>query len=114
MTISSPTHMEFFVPFSTNAQQAERICERIEKRLNGMGFSPLKERMYQVVFYRDSLLVTDTVGQICPLSGEIVMAIFKNDLGYLICSYSRGVTGGDPLLAKYSTVQSVTAFDESS
>ncbi|GAB4054351.1 hypothetical protein [Spirosoma litoris] len=104
--------MKFFVPFSTNTEQAERICQRVEKRLIGMGFSPLKNRMYQVVFYRDELLVTDTVGHPCPLTGEIVIAIFKNDLGYLICSYSRGVTAGDPILAKYSTVQSAIAFDE--
>ena len=104
--------MKFFLPFSTTSRQAERICQRVEKRLTGMGFAPLKERVYQVIFYRDGQLVTDTVGQACPLSGEIVLMIFKNDLGYLVCSYSRGVTGGEPLLVQYSTIQSVTPFSD--
>lgn len=103
--------MKFFIPFSTNAEQAERICQRVEKRLVGMGFSPLKERMYEVIFYRDGHLIRDTVGQLCPLTGEVVMLIFRNDVGYLICSYSRGVAGGDPLLAQYGSVTAVTAFE---
>lgn len=104
--------MKFFIPSSVDAEQTERICRRVEKRLIGMGFSPLKERIYQISFYRNGQLVTDTVGQPCPLTGEITMLIFKNDVGYLICSYSRGIAGGDPLLVQFSTIQSVVAFDE--
>ena len=105
--------MKFFIPFSVNAQQMERVCKRVEKRLIDLGFAPLKERIYQVVFHRGNQLVTDTVGQPCPVTGEIVMMIFKNDVGYLVCSYSRGVAGGDPVLAQYNTVTSVTAFEDS-
>lgn len=60
--------------------------ERIEKRLTGIGFTPLKERIYQITLYRDCYLVTDTIGQPYPLMGEIVMIIFRNDVVYLICS----------------------------
>jgi hypothetical protein len=72
----------------------------------------LEDRVYQVAFYRNDRMLTDTVGELCPITGETVMIIFKNDLGYLICSYSRGVAGGEPIIIKYSSVASVLSFDE--
>ncbi|MDB5241058.1 MAG: hypothetical protein JWP57_1683 [Spirosoma sp.] len=77
-----------------------------------MGYTPLSELVYQVTFRRDNQLVVDTVGELCPLSGELVLLIFSSDMGYLICSYSRGVTGGEPVIAKYNAVESVVFFDK--
>ena len=103
--------MDFFIPFTTDPEQTERICKRIEQHLAGMGFGPLSERVYQVKFHRDNQLMIDTVGELCPITGETVLVIFRNDMGYLICSYSRGGAGGEPVIAKYSTIESVTPFD---
>jgi hypothetical protein len=104
--------MKFYIPFTTDAEQTNRICNRITQRLIGMGYGPFRDLVYQVTFRRDNQLVVDTVGELCPLTGEMVMVIFSNDTGYLICSYSRGVSGGEPLLARYNVVESVVLFDK--
>jgi hypothetical protein len=104
--------MNFFIPFTSDPDQTQRICRRVKQRLIGMGFGPLDERVYQVSFRRDDQILFDTIGELCPITGETVMIIFKNDLGYLICSYSRGVAGGEPIIVKYSSIESVTFFDD--
>ncbi len=105
--------MTFFIPFAANPIQADRICQRTQQRLIALGYSPLTDRVYEIQFYRDGRLLTDTIGDLCPITGETVMLIFKNDVGYLVCSYSRGVAGGEPLIIKYNTIESVTLFDDS-
>ena len=103
--------MHFFLPLATNAQQAERIHIRIANRLTEMGYELTTHRIYQVTYKRDGKIVSETVGA-ASSNGEIVLAIFKNDLGYFICTYSRGAVGGEPLVARYSVVESAEFFDE--
>lgn len=104
--------MKFYIPFSQDVEQTNRIRNRVKQNLMCMGYGPFYELVYQVTFRRDNQLVVDTVGELCPLSGEMVLLIMSNDMGYLICSYSRGVTGGEPIIAKYNTVESVIFFDK--
>lgn len=103
--------MKFFIPLSTDDQQMERIYHRIKLRLFKLGYGPFYERTYQIVFRRDSQLVVDTVGDLCPISLEKVLAIFKNDRGFMIVSYSRGAVGGEPIVINYGIVEAVTYFD---
>jgi hypothetical protein len=104
--------MKFFIPLSTNDQQMERIYQKIVQRLIKMGYGPFHERTYQIKFRRDNQEIVDTVGEMCPISLETVLAILKNDRGFLIVSYSRGAVGGEPIVINYQIVESVTLFDE--
>ncbi len=103
--------MKFFFPFAPETVQAERMYARIVARLNKMGYELTAERIYRVVYKRDGITVTETVGAVSA-NGEVVMAIFKNHIGYFICTYSCGAAGGEPMVARYSVTQSIELFNE--
>ena len=104
--------MKFFFPLATSPEQAERIHARIANRLIEKGFDITSHRIAQVIFRQNGTLVSAAVG--APFEkGEIVLAIFKNDVGYFICSYSFGAVWGEPIIIRYANVESAIAFDES-
>jgi len=102
--------MKFFIPLSTDEIQMERIYQRIEQRLLQLEYGPFYERTYQIIFRRDGQLMVDTVGDFCPISLETVLAIFKNDRGFMVVSYSRGAVGGEPIVINSGIVEAVTFF----
>ncbi|MGA0555343.1 hypothetical protein ACO2Q8_01745 [Larkinella sp. VNQ87] len=104
--------MKFFIPFITEESQLKRVYERIVAYLIKLGYEPLTDRVYQVDYELDGKLTTEAVGRVSETSREVVMAIFKNDRGYLICSYSRGVASGHPIIAHYKHVKTVIDFSQ--
>lgn len=103
--------MKFFLPLATGEMQAERVHKRIADRLIELGYVIAPHRVYQVIFKREGQVISETVGS--PSSNnEVVLAIFKNDIGYFICTYSRGAVWGDPLVARYGHVDSAIFFDQ--
>lgn len=105
-----PSIMQFFIPFVTEPLQRKRMYERIVNHLGKLGYEPLKDRIYQVDYQQEGQLMTEAVGRLSPTSREIVMAIFKNDRGYLICSYSRGIAAGHPIIAHFKQVKEAISF----
>lgn len=103
--------MKFFIPFASDETQAQRILVRIEEHLRKDGFEPLKATVYEVNYLLDEVLISEAVGRLSNQNDELVMAIFKNDRGYLVCTYSRGAVWGSPIIAHYKNVESVIAFD---
>lgn len=101
--------MKFFLPSTINDIQTERIYKRINDRLVGLGYAIACHRIYQVVFRRESKIIKETVG-IPSSNGEIVLAIFKDHIGYFICTYSRGAVWGDPMVVRYDRVESAIFF----
>ena len=53
----------------------------------------------------------ETVGKTSD-DGEAVMAIFKDHIGFFICTYTHGVVSGEPIVARYSAIESYELFDE--
>ena len=103
--------MRFFIPFATDEPQMERIYTRIQHRLENMEYGPFHERVYRLIFRRDGSQVIDTVGELCPIKKETVIAIFKNDRGYMICSYSSGAVGGEPIVVNNQAIEAVDFFE---
>lgn len=86
--------MKFFLPLAADNEQAKRVYERIIDRLRSIGCELTAQRIYKVIHRREGQIITDTVG-LAAENGEIVLAIFQNDVGYFICTYSCGaVLGG--------------------
>ena len=102
--------MKFFIPFTVDPVQAERVYQRIAERIAKMGYDIKPERVYNVVYRRGDMQVNETIGS-ASANGEIVLAIFNDQVGYFICTYSHGVVWGEPTLARYSEVESVVFFD---
>ena len=103
--------MKFFLPFALNSPQTERVYARIAERLKSIGYDVTADRIHKVIFRRGAKLVSETVGGASD-DGEIVLAIFKNHIGYFICTYSHGVVWGEPIVARYEAVESAELFDE--
>ncbi|GAB4023968.1 hypothetical protein [Spirosoma koreense] len=103
--------MKFFLPSATSDEQAERVHTRIANRLKEIGYELTAHRMASVVYRREGKLVTDTVGDPSD-NDEIVLAIFKNEVGYFVCTYSQGAVWGHPATVRYSMVESAEGFDQ--
>lgn len=103
--------MKFFLPLATSAEQTERVYARITDRLKKSGYELKADRIYKVIFREDDKLRSETVGAASD-NGEIVLAIFNNDIGYFICTYSTGAVWGEPTVVRYLAVESVELFDK--
>lgn len=103
--------MKFFLPLATSIEQAERVYLRITDRLKRSGFELRADRIYKVIYRENGQLKSEAVG-VASINGEIVLAIFQNDIGYFICTYSTGVVWGKPTVATYLMVESAENFDE--
>ena len=102
--------MKLFLPFAADPVQAERVYARIAERLKDIGYELTADRVYKVIYKYGSKLVSESVGAASD-NGEVVPAIFKNHIGYFICTYSQDVVWGEPLVARYSVTESVEFFD---
>jgi len=103
--------MQFFVPFAVDSDQSNRILQRTLDNLINASYEPLKDLIYQIGCSVDQREVIQTVGQPSVTNDEVIMFIFKNDRGYLVCTYSRGVSWGHPIIVHYRNIHSVVAFD---
>ncbi len=103
--------MKFFLPLATSAEQTERVYLRITDRLKLSGYGLKTDRIFKVIYQEGDQLRSETVGA-TSANGEIVLAIFQNDIGYFICTYSTGAVWGEPTIARYLAVESVETFDE--
>ncbi|MBO0947162.1 hypothetical protein [Fibrella forsythiae] len=103
--------MKFFIPFTVDPIQAERVYHRIAERIKSLGYDIKSERIYQVIFRLGDKLVSETIGAASD-NGEIVLTIFKDHVGYFICTYSHGVVWGEPTMARYSEIESVDFFEK--
>lgn len=103
--------MKFFLPLATDDEQAKRVYIRIAHRLKEMGYVLTEHRISKVIYKREGKIVSEVVGSASD-NGEVVLAIFKNDIGYFICTYSRGAVWGDPIVARYNVVEAAEAFDD--
>ncbi|MBO0935444.1 hypothetical protein J2I47_02675 [Fibrella sp. HMF5335] len=103
--------MNYFLPFATSALQAERIHRRIADRVTSLGYAISSERIYEINYRDMGMAVHEAVGAISA-NGETVLAIFKGPANYFICTYSRGVVWGEPMLACPTSTDSVECFDD--
>jgi hypothetical protein len=94
--------MKFFVPVQ-EAKIAEESYQSIKKFIEKQTGWPLSDTRYYEIRYRhNDQDLSARVGGPDPLNGEKVFAIFKpkNPISpFLVCTYSRGVVQGQPILA---------------
>lgn len=94
--------MKFFVPAADNEELAETTYQGVRRfMLENMG--PLLPTRYYAIFYEHNGVERRArVGDPEPLTGEVVVAIFRTERAngpFLICTPNRGVFRGDPVLA---------------
>ncbi|MEZ0611989.1 hypothetical protein ACAW74_25985 [Fibrella sp. WM1] len=103
--------MKFFVPYVRSEDGAESVYQGIKAFMKGQGHTINDSRIYSISFDHNGKRITDTVGEVSTSNQEPVMAIFDAGTVYLVCTTTRGVIGGEPMLAgKHPTAQ-VVLFD---
>ncbi|KAB7730111.1 hypothetical protein F5984_13085 [Rudanella paleaurantiibacter] len=103
--------MKFFLPAASDEEQAERVYGQIKEFVRSQGHQISDARIYSITFNRNGRTETDTVGEIAPSNGEHVVAIFNAKDLYLVCTYSRGVAMGGPMLTGAYQIQQLVLFD---
>jgi hypothetical protein len=94
--------MKFFLPFASDLH-AEKTYQTIRKFVEQQTFPVADARYFEIFDRTNGQELHARVGEPDPLSGEMVIAIFraKDSSGpFLICTPSRGVAQGEPILAR--------------
>lgn len=92
--------MKFFLPAAKSVEDAEQTYEVIRRFVEKQCGALSDTRYRQITFMRRGKAATATVGQIEPLIGETVVAIFRAAGGqslHFICTPNRGALDGLPL-----------------
>src|SRR5262245_39051052 len=97
-------HMKYFLPVQ-EAKTAEESYLAIKKFIEKQAGCPISDtRYYEINYRQNDRDLCARVGGPDPLNGETVFAIFKpkNPISpFLVCTYSRGVVQGQPILASH-------------
>lgn len=103
--------MKFFVPASSNDEHAEHVYNLLKESVTDQVNTILNARIREICFWHNGKKITESVGEISPSNGETVVAIFDAGNLYLVCTYSRGVASGGPLLAGKHHIIYAEPFD---
>ncbi|MEA5449448.1 hypothetical protein VB780_12765 [Leptolyngbya sp. CCNP1308] len=92
--------MSFFVPTAQNPEEAEKVYRAVAEFVE----APINERRVRKLQWRhNGMNMECEVGEKLPAyfrtGDEVVVAIFDSSQCYKVCTYSRGVVRGDPILA---------------
>jgi hypothetical protein len=97
--------MKFFLPVAEDAKISEQNYQAIKTFIEKQTGWPISDRRYYEIHYnQNDRDLCARVGGPDPLNGEKVFAIFKpkNPISpFLVCTYSRGVVQGQPILASH-------------
>ena len=106
--------MNFFIPSTKDPQEAEKVYEILKKKLAKQhGYETDAGRFYEIEYEENGMQMTNTVGKMDLTIGETVVAILQAGDRYLICTPSRGLLRGHPLVIGDWSVVRVEPFDES-
>lgn len=94
--------MKFFMPAASDAKQAEEAYQATAKFM-AANMGEISPQRYYAIYYRhNGKELKAVVGEMDPLEGQIVIAIFRTareNGPFLICTPDRGVIRGHPILA---------------
>jgi hypothetical protein len=90
--------VEFFIPGADTKKEAKSVYEAI--RLHNKSYYPNSEQIYKIRYSHNNKEFEETVGIVSKRNKEIVIAIFNCGKLYIVCTGSRGVVRGEPMLVE--------------
>lgn len=102
---------KFFLPFAKNEEMAEQVWQGIKKfaeETTGWAVDD-KQRIFSLAFTHNGKDYYAQVGQPEPQTGEPIIAILSSTT-YLVCTPTRGVIRGMPLLVGYQDTFGLVPF----
>jgi hypothetical protein len=105
--------MEFFIPnLKDKPEKAEELLKAIRDfAKDNFQWKITNRRIYQIHYLQDGKPIKDVVGQISDVNHELVMAILESGPVYLVCTPSRGVYKGIPIMVGNHEVAFVEDFE---
>jgi hypothetical protein len=104
--------MQFSVPSATSMEQALTVYNGVKKYLNSKGFHPHYTAIAKIEYVHNGNAGIAEVNHVTRINDEIVVLIFECDGLFLICTPSRGVAGGDPIIVLKTEMIQVVYFDD--
>jgi hypothetical protein len=105
---------DFFIPGAENEEERDEIYSDLNKRIREMYDVKLaEEKIYRLEFEKSGSTHVAEVGEKTDLNDEEVIAILynQNRKVYYICTPSRGVDEGSPLMAGEYNLIMKTLFE---
>jgi len=103
--------MKFFIPGAKDKQQEKKTYDSIKKFVSQqIGRNVLDTMIYKINFKHDGKEYSETIGEVSKFNGELAVVIFETDNLYLLCTPSRGVIKGEPILVSKNVNTSIMVF----
>jgi hypothetical protein len=103
--------VKFFIPGAKNAQQAEEVYAATKNVAETtLGGSVTDRRIFAITYQHEGREYRAEVGQLDPRVDETVMVILESN-AYLVCTKTRGVLWGAPVLVGHEEVLGIIDFE---
>ena len=103
--------MKFFIPDVDDPELAEKTYQSIVQFVpSTLGWDVTDRRILRITYRHHSESYEAEVGKINPTNNELVIAILDSN-AYLICTPTRGVLQGIPMLVGKEETYSVEEFE---
>lgn len=102
--------MKFFVPHAKDKTQAAQVYEAVKKFCEQQtGWRVRSTKIFALRYRHDGNEYLAQVGSKDNSEGE-VLCIFESEVTYFVCTASRGVIRGDPILVGREEVSDIECF----
>jgi hypothetical protein len=103
--------MRFFTPLTEEADKTEQVLNKVRtSAASTTGWTVTDRRIFRIAFRHNGKDLVDEVGKPDPSNGEVVIAILESN-AFLVCTHSRGVDWGTPLLVGHDDAYSIADFE---
>ena len=104
------TETKFFIPKVKDDAQAQEVWESVKKFAEEtLDWDVSDRRIFSIAYQKRGEDYYVEVGKPDPRNKELVVAIFES-ITYLVCTPTRGVLHGIPLLIAESELTDITDF----
>ena len=108
--------MEFHIPDTSSQEEADETYERIVRWIERLRGPVQDRRIYEIEYYDGDNDRTDCIqiGDVVPQVGERAIAILQSkqrDM-FMICTPTRGVIKGGPIMIGDRNVRSAIEFED--
>ncbi len=104
--------MKFTIPGATSSQQAFDIYVGVRKFIISKGYRPFFAAVSSLEYTHNGKKEIAEVNEITKINDEKVVLIFECEKLFLICTSSRGVAGGEPIIIGRNEMIQITYFED--
>ena len=104
--------MKFTIPAATSLQQAFDVYVGVRKFMISKGYRPFFVAISHIEYTHNGKKEIGKVDEITKINNEKVVLIFECEKFFLMCTSSRGVAGGEPIIISRNEMIQITYFED--